>query len=135
MKFINDSKGTNPDAAIKALEAVCEPIILIAGGMDKGINFDEFIKSFNNKVKALVVMGETAKKIKKSAIDLGFKPENIVKVKTMEEAIRESFRISNEGDCILLSPACASWDMYKSFEERGQIFKDCVKQLRRGLYG
>lgn len=135
VKFINDSKGTNPDAAVKALEAVCEPIILIAGGMDKGTDFKEFVGSFAGKVKALIVMGEVADKIMETAVDSGFDAKNIIKVSTMEDAVAESFRFSGEGDCVLLSPACASWDMYESFEERGRVFKECVKFLRRKMDG
>ncbi|HHU69889.1 MAG TPA: UDP-N-acetylmuramoyl-L-alanine--D-glutamate ligase [Thermoanaerobacterales bacterium] len=135
VRFINDSKGTNPDAAVKALEAVSEPIILIAGGMDKGTDFKEFVSYFDGKVKALIVMGETADKIMNTALDSGFDSNYIIKVSKMEDAVAESFRFSSEGDCVLLSPACASWDMYESFEERGRIFKECVKLLRRKIDG
>jgi UDP-N-acetylmuramoylalanine--D-glutamate ligase len=128
VSFYNDSKGTNPDASIKAIEAINSPIILIAGGLDKGNDFDEFIKSFNNKVKALVLLGETASKIKETAIRYNF--HNIYIVENMEGAVNKAFSIGEKGDTILLSPACASWDMYKSFEERGRDFKRQVANLR-----
>lgn len=128
VKFYNDSKGTNSDASIKAIEAVSRPIILIAGGMDKGTEFDDFILSFNGKVKALVLLGETKEKIKETADKYGF--EKVYLVKDMEEAVRKSFQLANRGDNILLSPACASWDMYHSFEARGEHFKGIVSSLK-----
>lgn len=128
VKFYNDSKGTNSDASIKAIEAVSRPIILIAGGMDKGTEFDDLILSFNGKVKALVLLGETKEKIKETAYKYGF--EKVYLVKDMEEAVRKSFQLANRGDNILLSPACASWDMYHSFEARGEHFKGIVSSLK-----
>lgn len=128
IKFYNDSKGTNSDASIKAIEALKDPIILIAGGMDKGTSFEDFIESFNNKVKALILLGETREKIKDTAISKGF--SNIYIVDNIEEAVSKSFELAVPGDNILLSPACASWDMFKSYEERGRIFKQAVKNLR-----
>ncbi|WZL74737.1 UDP-N-acetylmuramoyl-L-alanine--D-glutamate ligase [Clostridiaceae bacterium 35-E11] len=129
VRYVNDSKGTNPDASIKAIEAIKAPIVLIAGGMDKGSNFDEFIRAFNGKVKHMVLIGETAVKIKETAKNIGFMEVTIVK--TMEEAVEQSAKISLQGDTVLLSPACASWDMYPSFEVRGNHFKGCVEKLRR----
>ncbi|RKD34297.1 UDP-N-acetylmuramoyl-L-alanine--D-glutamate ligase [Thermohalobacter berrensis] len=129
INFYNDSKATNPDAAVKAVEAINKPIILIAGGLDKGNQFDDFIKSFNNKVKSLILLGETALKIKETAINLGF--NNIYIVNSMKEAVNKAYDLSEKGDNVLLSPACASWDMYKSFEERGKDFKKAVYNLRR----
>ncbi len=129
VSFYNDSKATNPDAAIKAIEAIESPIILIAGGLDKGNEFDEFINNFNNKVKELILLGETAIKIKDTAIKLGFK--NIHIVENMKKAVEKSYELAKRGDNVLLSPACASWDMYKSFEERGKDFKIAVNNLRR----
>jgi UDP-N-acetylmuramoylalanine--D-glutamate ligase len=129
VKFINDSKGTNPEAAMKAIEAVDEPIVLIAGGKDKGSDFDEFVKAFENKVRAMIVLGETAEKLVQTAKALGFR--HVVKVKSIEEAVEKGFQLAKPGWCVLLSPACASWDMFKSFEERGNVFKESVKSLRR----
>jgi len=128
VKFYNDSKGTNPDASIKAVLAVSPPIILIAGGKDKGSEFDEFIESFGDRVKSLVLLGETKEKIKATAIKYGF--NNIHMVKNMKEAVYKSFELSQPGDSILLSPACASWDMYSNYEVRGRDFKDSVKSLK-----
>lgn len=128
VKFYNDSKGTNSDASIKAIEAINSPIILIAGGMDKGTDFDDFIKAFNNKVKALILLGETKEKIKDTAIKYGFK--NIFLVENMKEAVKTSFNLATKNDNVLLSPACASWDMYPSFEKRGEDFKASVFSLR-----
>lgn len=128
ISFYNDSKGTNPDASIKAVEALSGPIILIAGGMDKGTEFDDFIKSFGDKVKYLILLGETAEKIKRTAIKYGF--SNIYIVENMKEAVNKSFSLSSKGDKIVLSPACASWDMYKNYEERGKDFKKAALSLK-----
>ena len=127
VKFYNDSKGTNPDASIKAVEAINSPIILIAGGMDKGGDFDELIDSFKGKVKSLVLLGETAEKLKQTAQEKGLLETYIVK--SIEESVNKAFELSESGDNILLSPACASWDMFKSYEERGEEFKKSVYNL------
>ncbi|GAB1475180.1 UDP-N-acetylmuramoyl-L-alanine--D-glutamate ligase [Bacillota bacterium] len=129
VRFINDSKGTNTDASIKAIEAVEAPIILIAGGYDKGSSFDSFIEAFGGKVKALILIGKTAGKIREAAGKHGF--TNTFMAKNMEECVNESFRIANPGDTVLLSPACASWDMYLNFEQRGDHFKACVNNLEK----
>lgn len=129
IRFVNDSKGTNPDAAIKAIEAMQKNIILIAGGYDKNASFDEFVKSFDGRVKDLLLIGKTANKIKEAAEKVGF--TNSVILKDMEACVREAYRIAEPGDVVLLSPACASWDMYTSFEQRGKHFKSCVQALER----
>jgi len=129
VRYVNDSKGTNPDASIKAIQALEKPIILIAGGMDKGSDFDEFVHNFNNKIKGIVLLGETAQKIKNTCQKKGY--NNIYIVKDMEEAVNTAAEMAEDGDSVLLSPACASWDMYKNFEERGRIFKESVVALRR----
>jgi len=103
------------------------PTVLIAGGMDKGNNFDEWINSFDEKVKALVVYGETAEKIKEAAFNNNMM--NVYKVQNLEEAVKKAKELAKEGDSILLSPACASWDMFKSYEERGNLFKELVTTL------
>lgn len=127
VRFVNDSKGTNPDASIKAVQAIKGRIILIAGGYDKGSSFEELIRSFDGKVKHMVLLGKTAPRIKETAEKLGF--TNSVIVKDMEECVKEGFRLAEPGDTVLLSPACASWDMYTSFEQRGKHFKSCVERL------
>ncbi|MBQ6630567.1 MAG: UDP-N-acetylmuramoyl-L-alanine--D-glutamate ligase [Romboutsia sp.] len=126
--FVNDSKATNPDSSIKAVQSYNKPIVLIAGGMDKQSSFDEFLDAAKEHVYALVLLGETAQKIKECAQNKGF--NNITVVKDMKEAVNTSYQIAKEGDVVLLSPACASWDMYKSFEVRGIDFKDNVNNLK-----
>jgi UDP-N-acetylmuramoylalanine--D-glutamate ligase len=125
VKFYNDSKGTNPDSSIKAVEGIEKPIILIAGGYDKHSEYDEFIKAFNGKVKALVLLGQTARDIEKCARKYGF--NDIYMVSSMDEAVKKSFELSESGDTVLLSPACASWGMYPNYEVRGRDFKERVK--------
>ncbi|MCI7300268.1 UDP-N-acetylmuramoyl-L-alanine--D-glutamate ligase [Ihubacter massiliensis] len=129
VRFVNDSKGTNPDASIKAVEAIDGGIVLIAGGYDKGSSYEELIKAFNGKVKHMVLLGKTAEKIKETGEKLGFTSSIIVK--DMEECVKEGFRLAEPGDTVLLSPACASWDMYTSFEQRGEHFKNCVARLEK----
>jgi len=127
VSFINDSKGTNPDASIKAIEAVAAPIILIAGGYDKKSRFDDFIDSFNGKVKYMVLLGETAESIGDAAKIKGFSSFAIFK--DMEECVGRAYKLAAPGDTVLLSPACASFDMYTDFEERGRHFKECVVRI------
>lgn len=125
--FINDSKGTNPDASIKAIEAIESPIILIAGGYDKQADFEKFVDSFGKKIKDIMLLGATATKIKAVTSEKGY--ESVI-LRDMKACVEEAFRRAEVGDTILLSPACASWDMYTSFEERGRDFKECVKALK-----
>jgi UDP-N-acetylmuramoylalanine--D-glutamate ligase len=127
VRYINDSKGTNPDASIKAIEAFDGNIILIAGGYDKGSTFETFIGSFNGKVKKMILLGKTGPFIKQTAEDMGFK--EILMAKDMDQCVEFAFEIAAPGDIVLLSPACASWDMYKCFEDRGEHFKNCVMNL------
>ena len=124
--FVNDSKGTNPDATIKAVNSFRD-IVLIAGGYDKGSEYGELIGSFPGRVKQLVLLGATAGKIKAAAERSGFTAVHTAG--GMEEAVRLSYELAGPGDTVLLSPACASWDMYKNFEERGDDFKRCVREL------
>lgn len=125
--FVNDSKGTNPDSTIKAITSYERPIVLIAGGMDKQSDFTEMMKYATENVKALVLLGETADKIELSAKNQGI--ENIAKVSCMEEAVKKAYEIAQSGDVVLLSPACASWDMYPNFEARGLDFKENIYKL------
>ncbi len=127
IRFVNDSKGTNPDSSIKAIEAIKGNIILIAGGYDKGSDFDNLIKSFDGKVKAMVLLGKTAPKIKETAERLGF--TDIRMAKDMDESVKIAYSLAASGDTVLLSPACASWDMYTCFEQRGEHFKNLVHKL------
>lgn len=126
-RFINDSKGTNPSSTIKAIEAMPSGIILIAGGFDKGGSFETLINSFDGKIKGLVLMGKTANLIKETAEASGF--NEIILAKDMDESVRAAYGMSSSGDTILLSPACASWDMYTNFEQRGEHFKTLVHKL------
>jgi len=126
--FYNDSKGTNPDATICAIEAMVRPTVLIAGGMDKGSDFSELVKVMSGKVKALVLLGETKMALKHQAEKGGI--EKIILVEDMAQAVNTAYDVSTEGDAILLSPACASWDMYANFEARGGHFETCVKALK-----
>lgn len=128
VRFINDSKGTNPDASIKAIEAIDGPLILIAGGYNKNSDFSDFVKAFEDKVKELILIGETAHVIGKEAKKCGFSSINFAT--SMHDAVFLAYKLSQPGDTVLLSPACASWDMFKSFEERGRVFKDAVYSLK-----
>ncbi len=132
VKYYNDSKGTNPDASIQAVKAMTTPTILIGGGYDKGSEYDEWIESFDGKVRYLLLMGQTAEKIAETAKKLGF--TNCVFVKDMEEAVAFSYEHAKEGEAVLLSPCCASWGMFKNYEERGTIFKELVKKLPGAKY-
>lgn len=127
VRYYNDSKGTNPDSSIKALEAMSRPTILIAGGYDKHSEFDEFIEAFNNKVKLMVLLGQTADKIEETAVRHGF--TNIIKTDSLEKAVKICAENAVSGDVVLLSPACASWGMFKNYEERGKLFKEYVNSL------
>ncbi|ADU30850.1 UDP-N-acetylmuramoyl-L-alanine--D-glutamate ligase [Evansella cellulosilytica] len=125
--FYNNSKATNVPATITALKAFEQPIVLIAGGLDRGLSFDDLIPYFKKKVKCVVSYGETAQKLVETA-----KKANIELVhceKTLENAVKKAYVNSEEGDIILLSPACASWDQYRTFEERGEHFVNEVKKF------
>ena len=103
VKYYNDSKGTNPDAAIKGIQAMNRPTLLIGGGYDKGSGYDEWLNAFDGKVRYLVLIGQTRDKIKEAAERLG--------------------------DAVLLSPACASWGQFDNYEQRGDMFKEYVRNL------
>lgn len=129
VSFYNDSKGTNILSSVKALEALEPPIILIAGGYNKNTNYKEFVSSFDNKVKKLILMGETKEIIKYHAINSGINEEDIFLVDSMAQAVELAYKIAKAGDSVLLSPASASWDQYKNFEERGNDYKKIVYSL------
>ncbi len=129
VKYYNDSKGTNVDAAVTAIKAIETDIIIIAGGDGKGQDFKPFVKEFEPKVKTMIALGRDGKIIADDAKKNGF--EDIVFVKDMDEAIKVAAQKAKPGDSVLLSPACASWDMYDNFEQRGNHFKDCVERLER----
>ena len=125
--YYNDSKGTNPDAAIKGIQAMNRKTVLIGGGYDKGSDYDEWIESFDGKVTYLVLLGATKEKIAECARKHGF--ENIIFVENMEEAVKICEEKANPGEAVLLSPACASWGMFDNYEQRGRIFKELVRKL------
>lgn len=129
VKYINDSKGTNPDASIKALEAYDEPIVLLAGGRNKGSDFTEFAHKVKEKVLKLVILGECKAEIKDAVSKTGF--TSIYEAEDFDNAVKIAARESEAGQIVLLSPACASWDMFKNFEERGERFREVVSSLRR----
>ena len=130
VKYYNDSKGTNPDASIQAVKAMSGPTFLIGGGYDKGSEYDEWIECFDGKIKKLILMGQTRDKIAECARKHGF--NEIEFVNSMEEAVNYCYRNAVNGDTVLLSPCCASWGMFKNYEERGRIFKDLVNEKNRG---
>lgn len=127
VRYYNDSKGTNPDAAIQAIRAMPGPTLLIAGGYDKESEYDQWIEAFGDKVKYLVLIGQTRDKIAECAKAHGF--TEIMYAEDMSEAVSVCASYANIGDNVLLSPACASWGMFKNYEERGRIFKECVRNL------
>ncbi|MDP4105638.1 MAG: UDP-N-acetylmuramoyl-L-alanine--D-glutamate ligase [Bacillota bacterium] len=126
-KFYNDSKATNILATVHALAAFKQPVILLAGGLDRGNEFDELIPYLKN-VKALITFGQTAPKIERVGKEAGIK--QIIRVDNVDKAVPVAYQQSEEGDVILLSPACASWDQYKTFEVRGDIFIEAVHKLK-----
>ncbi len=127
IRFYNDSKGTNPDAAIQGIRAMDTKTCLIGGGYDKEIPFDDWIKAFDGKVKKLVLIGQTAKIIAQTAEKYDF--HDYVFADSLEEAIDICYETAEEGEAVLLSPACASWGMFPNYEVRGDIFKDYVRKL------
>ena len=126
--WYNDSKGTNPDAAIKGIEAMKWPTFLIAGGYDKGSDYRDWIRAFGGRVKKLVLEGKTRFDIRDAALQCGFPEEDIVIVETMREAMDYCRDHAEEGDAVLLSPACASWGEFPNYEVRGDVFKEYVKK-------
>lgn len=124
--FFNDSKATNTLATKSALSSFDVPVILIAGGLDRGHSFEE-LRPYMSQVKALLTLGETGNRLVEFAQSCGVPFAK--KVTSMEEAVRAAYEVSKEGDQILLSPACASWDQYKSFESRGDAFIEAIMKL------
>ncbi|MCD8103598.1 MAG: UDP-N-acetylmuramoyl-L-alanine--D-glutamate ligase [Lachnospiraceae bacterium] len=125
--YYNDSKGTNPDAAIKGIQAMNRPTLLIGGGYDKNSSYEEWIQAFDGKVRYLVLIGQTREKIATAAKKCGF--ENCVLADSLEEAVTFCAEQARNGDAVLLSPACASWGMFPNYEVRGRRFKELVNQL------
>lgn len=128
--YYNDSKATNTDAAIKGLMAMRSQVVLIGGGMDKQIPFDDWTQLMPGRVKKLLLIGETKQIIRESAVAAGLPEETIVDCETLEETVVKAHEYAEPGDCVLLSPACASWDMFESFEQRGDLFREYVLKLK-----
>ncbi len=125
--YYNDSKGTNPDAAIKGIKAMNRPTVLIGGGSDKDSVYTDWIHSFDGKVKRLILIGATREKIAKDALACGFTDYQFAE--TFEEAVLTAAKAASPGDAVLLSPACASWGMFPNYEVRGEKFKEIVNSL------
>ncbi len=126
VQYINDSKATNVNSAYYALDSVKTPVVWIVGGVDKGNEYMELMPLVREKVKAIICLGEDNEKIKHvfgNAVDL------LVETFAMEEAVKVAYKIAERGDTVLLSPACASFDLFKNYEDRGDQFKNCVKNL------
>ncbi len=128
--YYNDSKATNTDAAIQGIRAMDRPTVLIGGGYDKGSTYDDWIRSFDGKVKKLVLIGQTREKIAECAVNCGFDQRDILFADTFDEALETCVRESEAGDAVLLSPACASWGMFPNYEVRGCQFKAYVKGIK-----
>ena len=126
VRFINDSAATTPDAAAAGIRSFDTPIVLIVGGRDKGGNWDGFKKALKERVKALVAIGEFADKLIEMAKEIGI---GFVKATSMEEAVQQAFQLASPGDTVLMSPGCASFDMFTSYAQRGEKFKEAVKRL------
>jgi len=125
VKYYNDSKGTNTDAAIKAIDAMPSKTVLIAGGYDKKGDYDEWVSRFPGKVRKLVLIGQTRQNIAAACEKIGFR--DYVFAESLPEAVEICEKEAKEGDCCLLSPACASWGMFKNYQQRGDMFKALVR--------
>lgn len=130
--YYNDSKATNPDAAIKGLLAMKSPqTVLIGGGYDKGTPYDEWCALFNGRVRRLILLGATRQDIYDCAVRCGYPAENIYMAETFEEAVSVAAQSAQTGDSVLLSPACASWGMFQNYEQRGDIFRTLVQNMTK----
>lgn len=125
--YYNDSKGTNPDAAIKGIQAMNRPTWLIGGGYDKGSSYDEWLNSFDGKVRSLVLIGQTKEKIREAAERLGVC--SCILCEDLQEAVKICAEKAQPGEAVLLSPACASWGQFDNYEQRGDKFKEYVRNL------
>jgi UDP-N-acetylmuramoylalanine--D-glutamate ligase len=126
IEFINDSKATNVNSTWYALESMTRPVILILGGVDKGNDYSAISELAKEKVKAIVCLGVDNRKILKAFKDI---VPQIVETKTAEDAVQASYRLGKKGDVVLLSPACASFDLFENYEDRGRQFKKAVRAL------
>jgi UDP-N-acetylmuramoylalanine--D-glutamate ligase len=125
VRYVNDSKGTNVDAVLKALESVDVPILLIAGGRDKGGDFEKLKPLIRRKVKRLVLIGEATDRIAEAMAPF----DRVIRAASLREAVEAAAREAAAGDVVMLSPACASFDMFADYKDRGRQFKECVLKL------
>lgn len=131
VKYFDDSFATTPESAIIALKSFQQPIILLAGGAEKGSNFKELAKAIKRKVSFLILFkGDATPRLKKEVAKIGFDQKKIKVVDSMKEAIATAYKISKAGDVVLMSPACASFGIFKNYKERGKLFKQEVKRLK-----
>ena len=130
IEFYNDSKGTNPDSTLVAIETFKgRGLVLILGGRDKGVSLDELAKKVKESVKAVVLIGEASDRFESALREAEF--ANIYRTGfSMGDAVREAYRLAEKGDVVLLSPACASFDMFSNYEERGRVFKELCQNLK-----
>ncbi len=125
VRYYNDSKATNLEAVVKAVESMPGPIVLIAGGKDKGSSYTYWLNSFKGRVKGIVAIGEAQDKLEHELSGQIF----VHKENTLESAVRRASAIAEEGDCVLLSPGCSSYDMFKNYEDRGDKYKEIVRRI------
>jgi UDP-N-acetylmuramoylalanine--D-glutamate ligase len=125
--YVNDSKGTNPDASVKALEAFERPVVLIAGGLGKGVDYGPFAALIRRKARFVVLIGQDAERIRRALEEAGF--TKWAYAGDMESAVAKAREMAEAGDVVLLSPACASYDMFRDFEHRGDVFKEVVRRV------
>ena len=126
VKYINDSKGTNVNATFYALDSMEAPTVWIVGGVDKGNDYSELFPLVNEKVKAIICLGLDNDKIIRT---FGNVVDIMVETHSMEDAVKVAYRLSKRGDAVLLSPACASFDLFEDYEDRGRQFKSAVRNL------
>ena len=130
--FYNDSKATNVDSVVKALESFDQSVILLAGGHDKMTPLEDFMQLVKDHTKAVIFMGEAADRFENAAKEAGVEP--IYRASSMKDAVEQGYKLANQDDIVLLSPACSSFDWYSCFEERGDDFKNCVHMLQEGRH-
>ena len=128
MLYINDSKATNVDAAWYALECQSKPVVWIVGGKDKGNDYEVLKPLVKDKVKAIVCLGVDNSKIRAAFEDI-VGSDNLVETRSASDAVKEAEKFAEPGDVVLLSPCCASFDLFTSYEDRGRKFKEAVRML------
>jgi UDP-N-acetylmuramoylalanine--D-glutamate ligase len=132
VEFINDSKATNVDSVVYALGSYDKPLVWIAGGVDKGNDYNLIMSDVKKKVKTLICLGKENEKLKKA---FGGVVPQIEETQSVKDLVRIALKAAKEGDIVLLSPACASFDLFKNYEDRGNQFRDAVSELKREIEG